>query len=190
MTRKCVCLCLGAALLGSSGCTTALKQAYYGVRGAAGKFYEVKVVDPNVLAGYESVDIKPFTNGLGPRVPSSVMLEVNDDTPRIITESSLFSSGDRVLRVSGTVIHYTGKSGLMGSVGSVIGGAEECVCRVQLHDDATEELIGEAVCWGSVKSAVRRGAGELGIGVGKGVCAWLSERLPPDVKSQRRDGSG
>jgi hypothetical protein len=36
-----------------------------------------------------------------------------------------------------------------------------------------------------VKSAVRRGSGELGVGVGKGVTKWLDKRMPDAEKESR-----
>ena len=186
MLRNAMFIWLVAMILGSTGCTTVLKQTYYTARGAQGKFYEVQVVAPSVLANYQSVHVEPFTNELGERIPPAVIAEVNEQTPKAVAESGLFYPEGTPLRITGTIIHFTGKSGLKGSVGSVIGGAEECVCRVQLLDGGTGKLIGEAVCWGTVKSAVRRGTGELGIGVGKSVTEWLKERLPDEVKEARR----
>ena len=186
MSRIVIYIWLAAMTLGSSGCTTALKQTYYTARGAQGKFYEVKAVDPDILAGYQSVRVEPFTNGLGQRVPSEVIAEVNENTPNAVAESGLFGPDGKLLLIKGVIIHFTGKSGLRGSVGSVIGGGEECVCRVQLLDAESSEVVGEAVCWGVVKSAVRRGSGQLGVGVGKGVTEWLEKRLPDEIKETRK----
>jgi hypothetical protein len=177
---------LAAVVLGSSGCTTALKQTYYTARGAQGKFYEVKVVNPDKLAAYRSVRVEPFTNALGQRVPPEVIAEVNENTPKAVAEANLFYPTGKLLLIKGSIIHFTGKSGLRGSVGSVIGGGEECVCRVQLLDGESGELVGEAVCWAVVKSAVRRGSGELGVGVGEGVTEWLEKRLPGPIKKARK----
>ncbi len=177
---------LTAAVLASTGCTTALKQTYYGVTGAKGKFYEVKVVDSGVLATYRSIKVEKFTNELGERVPPKVIAEVNERTPQMVADAELFYPDGKSLVVKGRIVHFTGKSGLKGSVGSVIGGGEECVCRVQLVDGASGDLVGEAVCWGIVKSAIRRGSGELGEGVGDGVVKWLEERLPDDAKETRK----
>ncbi len=62
-----------------------------------------------------------------------------------------------------------------------------CVCRVQLTDADSGKQIGEAVCWGEVKSAVRRGSGEFGIGVGKGVAEWISERFSKEERKARQE---
>jgi hypothetical protein len=123
-------------------------------------------------------------------VPANVVVEVNHQTPRTIAKSDLFYPEGQTLRVTGSIIHYTGRSGLEGSVMSVVGSSEDCVCRVQLLDDATGERLGEAVCWGVVKSAIRRGSEELGIGVGKGVAKWISKRLPETEKERRREELG
>lgn len=170
-----------------SGCYgTAAKQVVYAVMGAEGKFYELKTVDPHRLATYRSIRVEPFTNELGARVPAGVLAEVNDRTPEAIAESTLFYPDGNPLRVRGTIIHYTGRSGLEGSVMSIVGSSEECVCRVQLLDGESGDLVGEAVCWGAVKSAIRRGSGELGTGVGKGVAKWIRKRLPEEEKERRR----
>jgi hypothetical protein len=169
-----------------AGCAgTAVKQGLYAVMGAQGEFYELEVVDPMKLATYRAVRVEPFGNDLGERVPSEVVTEVNRQTPKTIAKASLFYPAGKTLRVTGRIIHYTGRSGLEGSVMSVIGGSEDCVCRVQLLDDQTGARVGEAVCWGVVKSAIRRGSEELGIGVGKGVAKWLRKRLP-EVEIERR----
>jgi len=187
MLRKSAFIWVAALGLGSTGCMTAVKQTYYGVTGAQGKFYELKKVNPDVLATYRSVRVEPFTNELGAHVPADVIAEVNGNTPRTVAAEALFYPEGKPLKVEGTIIHFTGKSGLQGSVGSVIGGSEECVCRVRLLDGESGTLVGEAVCWGIVKSAVRRGSGEIGVGVGRAVTKWLERRLPKEVAEARRE---
>ena len=177
MFKSTVFLCMAALTLASTGCSMAVKQAYHGVKGASGKFYEVKIVDVDVLESYSAVRVEPFTNDLGERVPQTVIDRVNEIVPQAVESSGFFGEDGQMLTIKGRIIHYNGKSGLSGSVGSVIGGGEECVCRVELLDSSSGNLVGEAVCWGVVKSAVRRGSTELAIGVGKGVVKWLEERF-------------
>jgi hypothetical protein len=180
-------LALGLLLVLLNGCTgTVAKQALYTVMGAQGEFYELTAIDPHLLASYRSIRVEPFTNELGERVPPEVLTEVNIQTPGAIAESALFYPDGKPLHVRGAIIHYTGRSRLQGSVMSVVGSAEECVCRVQLLDGDSGNLVGEAVCWGVVKSALRRGSGELGTGVGKGVLKWICKRLPEEEKERRR----
>lgn len=190
MFRRATLLGLVGLAFGSSGCMTAVKQAYYGVRGAQGEFYEVQVVKPAQLATYRSIRVESFTNELGPHLPAEVIREINEHTPEAVAGKNLFYSSGKKLVVTGQIVHFTGKSALKGSVGSIIGGGEACVCRVQLKDGESGEQIGEAVCWGLTKSAVRRGSGELGIGVGKAVSSWLSKRFPKEVKESRRKDLG
>ena len=178
---------VGTMAVGLSGCGTLVKQGVHTVLGAQGKFYEIEVVDPAVLATYQSIQIEPFSNELGRRVPAEVVREVNENTPQTVDAAHLFYPNGKRLRVKGRIVHFTGRSGLVGAVGSVISGAEDCVCRVELLDDASGERIGEAVCWAVVKSALRRGADEFGEGVGKGVASWLERRLPEDVVKARRE---
>ena len=187
MRTRLLILGLVASLSGVGGCGTLFKQAYHGVRGAQGKYYEIAVVDPEVLATYKSIRVEPFTNELGDRVPSDVISEINADTPIEIEEKQLFYRHGKQLVVTGRIIHFTGRSAQKGAVGSIISGGEVCVCRVQLKDGDSGRRIGEAVCWGEVKSAVRRGSGEFGIGVGKGVAEWISERFSKEERKARRE---
>ena len=187
MYRAIVGLVLTGSLIGTTGCMTAAKQAFYTVVGAQGKFYEVQVVNSHALSAYRTIRVEPFTNDLGKRVPLDVMTEVNEQTPTTLDESGLFYLEGKELLVRGRVIHYTGRTALEGSIMSVAGSAEECVCRVQLLDAESRELLGEAVCWGQTKSALRRGSGELGKGVGKGVAKWIRDRLPQQEVERRRE---
>ena len=118
-------LLLASLLAPLAGCRgTLLKQGYYAVRGAKGEFYEVQVVNPQQLAAYESIRVEPFTNDLGERVPAEVIAEINRNTSEIVAESHLFYPEGKQLVAQGRIIHYTGKSGLMGSVWSIAGSTE------------------------------------------------------------------
>lgn len=185
--RNRICIALALLTLATTGCTTALKQAYYGVRGAEGKFYELTVVDPDVLATYKAIRVEPFTNELGEHVSEKVVNAINEQAPKTISQANIFYPDGKTLVVNGKIIHFTGQSGVEGSVGSVIGGGEVCVCRVQLTDADSGDLVGEAICWGIVKSAVRRGSEEMGVGVGKGLAEWFEERLPEEDLNTRQE---
>jgi hypothetical protein len=188
MRRVVILAAFTAAVMMSTGCTTLIKQGYYGVTGAKGEFYELTPVKPLELAKYKSLTFAPFTSDIGPRVPSEVVREVNRTMPERVAGSHLFyPSGTPQLRVTGSVIHYTGAGGVVGAVSSIISSDDVCVCRVQLTDAQTGALVGEGVCWGAVKSAVRRGASEYGDGVGKGVNEWLTKRMPPAEREQRHE---
>ena len=185
MARYILCIVLITMPAVLSGCVTAAKQALYSVTGARGHFYEVRVVDPQALGRIGYVRVEPFSNSLGPRVPSRVVTQLDRRIADKLAEAHLFSGSGDELVVRGTVVHFTGKSGLAGSIGSVIGGADVCVCRIQLVDAGTGQSIGEGVCWGEVKSAIRRGSREYGDGVGEGLIRWIRKRLPP--RPDRRD---
>ncbi len=175
-----------AAMLMTTGCSTLFKQGYYAAVGASGSFYELKVVDPQKLAEYKSVTIKPFTNDLGACVPNDVIAEVHRETPRVLSEAAVFYPDGKKLRIEGRIIHYTGKNGIVGAASALLG-EEACVCRVQLYDDSSNDMIGEGVCWSTVKSMVRRGATEFGVGVGKGVAHWIKKRLPEEEFKKRQE---
>jgi len=184
--RNWLCISLAMLTLTATGCTTVLKQAYYGIKGADGKFYELKTVDPDVLATYKAIRVEPFTNELGEHMPEKVVNTINEFAPKTVNEACIFYPEGKTLIVNGKIIHFTGQSGVEGSVGSVIGGGEVCVCRVQLTDADSGDLVGEAICWGIVKSAVRRSSEEMGVGVGKGLVGWFEERLPEENLNTRQ----
>ena len=188
--RKWIFISLALLMLATTGCSTVIKQAYYGAKGAQGKFYELKVVDPDVLTTYKSIRFEPFTNELSKHVPGEVVTGINELAPKTVAEANIFYPKGKTLVVNGKIIHFTGKSGAKGSVSSVIGSDEICVCRVQLTDADSGDLVGEGICWGIVKSAVRRGSEEFGAGVGKGLIGWFEERLPEDDLDARQEELG
>ena len=116
MLKNTIGLILVLLVLSSIGCSTIAKQSYYAATGAEGTFYELDPVDPAELATYRSVEIERFTNSLGDHVPEAVMYEVNEKTPAQVAESFLFYPDGKQLRIKGEVIHYTGKSGMKGSM--------------------------------------------------------------------------
>lgn len=186
MSKRAGYAVLAVMVLGSTGCSVAAKQALYTVMGASGKFYEVKVVDPEVLATFRSLRVEGMVNDLGEHLPVEVIEALNENTPTMLAKSRLFFPQGKQLVVKGKVIHFTGQSALLGSVSALIGGREECACRMQLVDGESGEVIGEAVCWGVVKSALRRGPEELAIGVMKGIEGWIHERMPKEERDRRR----
>ena len=55
------------------------------------------------------------------------------------------------------------------------------------YDADTGQMIGEAMCWATVKSAVRQGPGEFADGLGKGIAKWVSKRLPEEELAKRQE---
>lgn len=182
-----VCLLSSVGMLWASmGCVTAAKQAFYGVTGSQGSFYEIQVADPQVLAQFDRIRVEPFGNELGAHVPAKVIAQLQRQTADELADSELFDGDGRELVVRGSVVHFTGQSGLVGSIDSVVGGGDVCVCRIRLVDGANGQTVGEGVCWGEVKSAIRRGSKEYGEGVARGLIRWIKDRLPDEARRARR----
>ena len=177
MTRRCIFVGLMALALPTAGCSTVAKQAYYGVRGAQGEYYELKGIESGALAGYQSVRVAPFKTDLGDYLPVDVITAMAEEVPRAIESAHLFFPDGKRLTIEGTVIHYTDGSF----------GGQECVCRVRMLDGDSGALLGEAVCFGVIKSAVRQGAEQLAVGVGEGIVEWIEEVLPEDDLERRRE---
>jgi hypothetical protein len=177
--------CIGSM----AGCSTVAKQAYYTAAGASGKFYEIHVVDPSILGSRKSLRVGDFKNDLGEIPPSAIFNSIASHTRRLLGESALFSGSGDPLEIQGLMIHYTGPSSAKGAVRSKIG-RQDCVCRVRLLDGNSGSLIGEAVCWGVTRSAVRRDHDELAEGVAKGIVKWIKRRHPAAVEDSDKEESG
>lgn len=188
--RPLILLLMTTLTFAATGCGTVIKQTYYGITGATGSYYELNVVDASELASYRSFTTAPFDNALGDHVPPAVMIQIDQQVPAYLRQSALYSPDGRKIRITGTVMHFTGETGLDGAISTILGG-QTCVCRVKLLDDETGELIGEAMCWAEIKSVARQDVKEFGIGVGRGIVKWLEDRLGEQrVKARRAEFKG
>jgi hypothetical protein len=170
----------------AGGCSHALKEGVNVVTGSSGKISLIQGSQEKVgqLAyDYGSVKVEPFTSDVGDKCPQAFL----DQLPgaiegqlhyrtRSITEKlskkkeemGPFFSGpaDKQLIIRGRVIQYESGSGV---AEKAIDAMEEAICRIQLVDGASGELIAEANCTGRNKSAIRSGSKELAEGVAKAV---------------------
>lgn len=108
-------LALLALLLTQTGCTTALKQAYYEVRGAKGDVVLVNNVSPDVVLKYESVEVEPVTTTLTPKVcPRLLVNAFNRDLKKMPEYTAAhYSGGGPKLTGKGEILYFQPK-GLLG----------------------------------------------------------------------------
>jgi hypothetical protein len=169
-----------------SGCSKGIKEGLYVVTGSSGKVSLIQGSQEKVgqLAyDYGSVKVEPFTSDVGDKCPQAFLDQlpgaigeqlryrtrsIKDKLSKKKEEMGPFFSGpaDRQLIIRGRVIQYESDESV---TDKAMGSMEEAICRVQLVDGASGELIAEANCTGRDKSAIRGGSKELAEGVAKAI---------------------
>lgn len=176
-----------------SGCSRGLKEAAYGITGSSGRPVYLsgnKSQVSGVTHKYGGFEYEPFTNDIGALCPPAFLaalpgaldeeLRYRD---RSLSETLTFKEKeelgyflvgpiDKKLRISGRVIQYdTGTN-----IDKILGPMQEAVCRVQIYDAQSGNLLVEANCVARAKSSVRNGPQELAEGIAKAV----KKMLEPD----------
>lgn len=123
-----------ALLTSQTGCTTALKQAYYEVRGAKGDVVLVNNFETQKLLQYQAVEVEPVATTLTPRVcPPELKRAFNrylGDLPGLISEH--YPGGSPKLTGAGEIIYFQPK-GLLGPA--------FFLTRMEFRNDAGEKVI-------------------------------------------------
>lgn len=171
---------LGVCVSGG-GCTSRLvKEGFYGVTGGSGH-YVLLTGEKDSLAQirlqYGAVQVGGIENTIGAACPAEFLQDLPEaiqselqpdepgDTKDKDKEPLLQGPAGKVLSISGSVIHYDeGKF-----LDKIMGPLEEAVCRLQIRDAATGQVLAEANFVGRAKSSVRRGPKELAEGVARGI---------------------
>lgn len=163
------------AAVAACGCTTGLKQVYYGATGASARYYEVQnlggssVLDRFTAVGVEGFDTSPMLGA----VPSSFVGPVQAAIVRQLTETKMFQSvtkgapGRGGLLIRGKFTDFDPGGSSLRAVG--FGVNPFLTAQVQFVDTGSNRVLGVAMVTGTVKSAVRTGSAELADGVGKAV---------------------
>ncbi|MGE3181526.1 MAG: hypothetical protein AB7N71_07845 [Phycisphaerae bacterium] len=94
------------------GCSTAVKQAFYEVRGAKGEFVSQRGTRPATLDSYQSIQFRNAHSDIGGRIVPSHLLATYD-AAAAATQTQLSGSGNPV-EVDTNILYYEGK-GLLGS---------------------------------------------------------------------------
>jgi hypothetical protein len=176
-----------------AGCSRGISEGVYAFTGSSGKSTLIQG-DPAKVAlltqQYGTVKVEPFSNDVGNRCPDQFLNEL----PLAIQKELLYRDpsvkeslsgkkaeelgpfftgpAEKVLVIKGKVIQYD----IGGVVDKVSGPLDEAICRVQLVDEASGELLAEANLTGRVKSSVRTGPAELAKGVGKAIKKGLKPK--------------
>ena len=127
---------LAAALASVTGCTSALKQAYYEVRGAQADVVEMDESAPPSLAQYQSVVFEPATTQIGPKIAPPSVLAAYDTSARAEAEAlkDAFPGGEPSLTVRTEILYSQNKGLMSGALG---------LARVRLSgsDGTTRDIV-------------------------------------------------
>ena len=183
MKKRLFALSLLVVLVGVGCLGRAIKEGVYGATGASGRARSIQSVKVN-LANYDAVKVEKFsddTQGLGntaflAAIPERV-------TEQIVTKTYMERQGGKVLRITGRLINYdTGTT-----TDKIAGPMEQAICRVQLIDAASGDVLGIASCDARAKSSVRKGPEELADGMGKGIADWIIENDSRGARPEEED---
>ena len=190
MKRK-MLIGLAAAVL-IAGCVgTAVKQAYYGVTGASGRYFEIRNMGgPTSLLAYRSAQVESFDPSpmLG-AIPQDVVASVRPAVAAKLAELEAFKTGPVVrdtlyyragggkptLLIRGKFMDYDSGGSALRATG--FGVDPFLTVQVEIVNAETKQVLGIAMVTGTVKSAVRVGPDELAEGVGKAVKGLLESHM-------------
>ena len=171
---------LAAALLVAGCIGTAAKQAYYGVTGASGRYFEVRTLGGSTsLLKYLSAQVEAFDPApmLGV-IPREVVTAVRPVIARELTEPESFrlaAGGRPALLVRGKFVDYDPGGAPLRAVG--FGVDPFLTAQIEIVDADSGHVLGVAMVTGTVKSAVRVGPNELADGLAKAVKGLLEAHM-------------
>ena len=119
-----------------SGCTTALKQAYYEIRGAKSKIIPAADWNEDALLKYHSVSFEPATTTVGDRICPLKLRHAWDRHAAELASDlrEFYTGGDPGLRVASEILYFQKKGLLSGS---------QCLTRVKMREG--EQLVVDAI---------------------------------------------
>lgn len=127
-----------ALLLALSGCSRAIKQAYYEFRGAKSEIILISDFDQDPLGPYRSVRFEPVTTTVGDKICPPRLRRYYDQHARELLADlrAFYPGGDPALRIASEILYFQHKGLLSGA---------ECLTRVRMHDDADQRLVLDAI---------------------------------------------
>jgi|GEM_PF-1526055 len=189
---------LGVLVL-AGGCTTGIKEGIHTVRGASGKTTVISGGDVlgRLAKDYGGVKVETFVNEVGQvcsedflaALPGTIEQELRY-RPRSLTdklkgkekgELGPFFTGpaERTLVIRGRVMQYD----VEGLSDRLLGPLDEALCRVQMVDASSGQVLAELNAVGRVRSRVRTGATLLA----EGVADAIKDALKPDDDEEEED---
>ncbi|MGD8453202.1 MAG: hypothetical protein PVJ57_15395 [Phycisphaerae bacterium] len=174
-----------AGMLPLTGCTTALKHAYYELRGAKGDIEFIQVVPTHVVESCGGVRFTPVESTIGPRLCPTELRAAYDRYAKRL-ESDLrerFTTGGPTLELASEMLYFHGK-GLFGEA--------QLLVRVRFTEGG--QHVGDALVVVGSKAFRESGKGALAQTavetVGKFLTEGEKERAKREEESSRRRAEG
>ena len=141
-------------LIVMSGCTTVAKQAFQEWRGARSKIFLTHELGEDALRPYQTVRFDRVTSTLGDELCPPVLRRSYDQSA---AETALelrgeYAGGEPTLRVSPEILFFQKKGLLSGA---------ECLTRVKMRDDASQNVVVDAIV--RTESKAFRAGGEAAL---------------------------
>ena len=195
-SRQILCVGLLLAIFTClAGCSRGIKEGIYALKGASGETTLIKGQAEQIetLAyNYGGYRVEPFTTDLGEACPVEFLEELKPAIEEKIKyrsrsiketitrkdkeELGPFFTGpaDKIIVIKGRVVQYD-----MGKIErKVMGALDEALCRINVIDEGTGELLVDFNATSRVKSSVRTGPKELAKGIASAVKDILKPKDP------------
>jgi len=174
-----VSLTAAAAILLGGCVSTAIKESVGIARGAQGTFTEIKPPaeskDARPFGLYRRFELGRITDDFGGRVPDGFLGMLRRAFSEQIEASGLPNDpAGKTLVINGRIVYYESE----GMVGVAIGPLEEVVCRAELIDKDTGQVLATGVCVGRTTERVNLGVKKKAEGLAKAFVAWIKHRYP------------
>jgi hypothetical protein len=179
LSRRASALLPIALLVLLSGCTTALKQAYYEIRGAKSKIIPVRDLQENALLECRSFRFEPVTTTVGDRIcPPELRHAWDRHAAELASElREFYPGGDPGLLIASEILYFQKKGLLSGS---------QCLTRVKMREG--ERLIVDAIVRTESKSFREGGEDALAESNVKALGKFLKARgLEKEAKDEEEE---
>lgn len=130
------------------------------------------------LGAYTMFELEQLADDSGGHTPQEMFAALPDAFAEAISEKGLPHTSGKTLLVRGTVIYYESAN----LVGQAFGPLEEVVARVQLVDEATGRVLGEANVVGRTKTTRNQSPRQKAVGLARGIVKWIDENFPEQLK--------
>ena len=172
------------AVMFAAGCTTAVKQVVYAVRGPQGETLVIEAEPREVFEKYQKVEVTSFENKIPEVIPETVTARVQSETVTEIGKKGIFTSGasavekevgeatEPTLVVSGKLLDISTDE-VPGQ--KIIGSPNHLIAQVEVKDRSSGKVLARANVRGVVKSAVDFNVTSLATGLGRGIEKLLEQ---------------
>lgn len=173
MNRTRTLLLLSAlAAITAPGClSTVIREGAGKVRGAKGIVAPVQpLASVNEYTRFELGAIQDDTGG---KVPPAFLHALPRDWQENLADSRLPNVEGKTAVLRGRIVHYEDSGTLLAALSPL----EEVICRTELVDKASGQVLGVANCVGRTTENVNRGPSKKADGLAKAFVSWIESGM-------------